>query len=137
VSLKHAGFSTIDGADLSQKILDIARDTGVYRNLALVEPDSPPAAQIADYRAITATGVISRGAAPPSLYGDMLDVMQPGAVLAFSINDLSLEDPDYAGLVPASVKDGAVDLLFEQHGVHLAKYGKNSGSTVYVVERLG
>lgn len=135
VALKKTGFSTIDGADLSQKMLDIARDTGVYRDLSLVEPDAPPASQIADYPAITATGVISRGAAPASLYDAMLGVMKPGALLAFSINDLSMDDPDYSGLVASSVQDGKVDLLFEQHGPHLAKYGKNSGSTVYVIER--
>lgn len=137
IALKKAGFSTIDGVDLSEKMLEAARETGAYRDLDLVEPEAPPASQLADYRAITATGVISRGAAPASLYHDMVEVMQPGARLALSINDLSMDDPAYAGLVAQSVEVGKVGLLMEEHGPHLAKYGKNSGSTVYVVERLG
>lgn len=137
VALKKAGFSTIDGADLSEKMLDVASDTSVYRNLSLVEPDAPIAPMIADYRTITATGVISRGAAPPALYGQMLDAMQPGALLAFSMNDLSINDPEYAELVAQSAAEGRARVLSEEYGPHLAKYGKNSGSTVYVVERLG
>lgn len=137
VALKKAGFNIIDGVDLSEKMLEAARKTGAYRDLDLVEPEAPPASQLADYRAITATGVISRGAAPASLYDDMIEIMQPGARLALSINDLSMDDPDYAGLVAQSVEAGKVELLMEEHGPHLVKYGKNSGSTVYVVERLG
>lgn len=137
VALKEVGFSTIDGADLSHKMLEVARETKVYRDLSLVEPEAPLAPQIADYRAITATGVISRGAAPPALYKQMLEVMKPGALLAFSMNDLSLQDPEYAELVSQSAAAGQARVLSEEHGPHLAKYGKNSGSTVYVVERLG
>ncbi len=137
VALKDAGFTTIDGADLSKKMLEAARETGVYRDLTLVEPGAPLSPSLRDYRAITATGVISRGAAPPSMYDKMLDIMQPGAMLAFSMNDLSLEDPDYAQLVPTSVENKRVKVRTQEHGPHLAKYGENSGSTVYVVERLG
>lgn len=136
-ALKAAGFERIDGADLSQKMLDIARDRKVYRELHLVEPDQPLADDIEQYTAIAAAGVISKGAAPPSLYHDMLDAMQPGARLAFSINDLSLAEPEYRDLVKASLAAGKVDLLFEEHGPHLPRYENNSGSTVYVVKRLG
>lgn len=136
-ALKEAGFEHIDGADLSQKMLDIAQDRKVYRKLHLVEPDQTLSSSLNQYKAIGAAGVISKGAAPPSLYHDMLEAMQPGAKLAFSINDLSLAEPEYRDLVKASVDAGTVDLLFEQHGPHLPKYENNSGSTVYVVDRLG
>lgn len=136
VALQEAGFDHVDGADLSQKMIDVAREREVYRELHLVEPDQPLPAQLGEYPAIAAAGVISKGAAPPSLYSDLLNVMQPGTKLAFSLNDLSLADPTYSDLIKSSVDADKVALLFEEHGPHLAKYGNNSGSTVYVVERL-
>lgn len=136
-ALKAVGYRAIDGADLSQGMLDIADGLAIYRRLSLVEPGQPPASSLSEYRAITAAGVVSKGAALPAVYGQLLDVMQPGALLAFSLNDLSMADPDYRNLVSDSVAAKRVRILSEQHGPHLAKYGKNSGSTVYVLERLG
>lgn len=136
LALKEAGFGTIDGADLSEGMLERARKTDAYRKLQQIDPDHPLDKQVSDYRTYAAVGVISKGAAPASVYDDVLEMMPEGSILAFSLNDLSLEDPEYAPLVPESVDAGKVKVLFEEHGPHLAKYGDNSGSTIYVVERL-
>ncbi|WP_162925315.1 class I SAM-dependent DNA methyltransferase [Aurantiacibacter odishensis] len=136
-ALADAGFTTIDGADLSEGMLKRARETNVYRKLQHVDPDNSLNAQLGEYPVFTAVGVISKGAAPPFVYDDLLGLMQPGALLAFSLNDLSLEDPDYSSLVPGSVEAGKVKILCEEYGPHLAKYGDNSGSSVVVIERLG
>lgn len=136
LALKEAGFGTIDGADLSEGMLERARKTDAYRKLQQIDPEHPLDKQVSDYRTYAAVGVISKGAAPASVYDDMLQMMPEGSILAFSLNDLSLEDPEYAPLVPESVTAGKVKVLFEEHGPHLAKYGDNSGSTIYVVERL-
>lgn len=136
-ALADAGFTAIDGADLSKGMLEQARETNVYRNLQHVDPDEALDAQLGDYRVVTAVGVISKGAAPPFVYDDVLDLIKPGAMLAFSLNDLSLEDPDYANLVPASVEAGKVKVLADEYGPHLASYGDNSGSSIMVLEKLG
>jgi predicted TPR repeat methyltransferase len=136
LALRDAGFTAIDGADLSAGMLDIARDRNIYRDLQLVQPNQPPSPRLGDYAAIVAAGVISRGAAPPSIYSEMLEVMDPGALLAFSLNDLSLGDPEYTRLVPESVEAGRAKVLFDEYGPHLEKYGQNAGSRVFVVEAL-
>ncbi|MEW4448822.1 methyltransferase domain-containing protein [Qipengyuania sp. JC766] len=136
VALDEAGFSRIDGADLSQKMLDRARECEVYRTLDLIEPDAPLPDRYAQYPVIVAAGVISKGAAPPSLYGDLITAMRPGALLAFSVNDLSLAEPDYAKLVDRSAEAGEVKVLHDEHGPHLTGYEENNGSKVYVVEKL-
>ena len=136
VALTKVGFTRIDGVDLSEKMLDIARDLGVYRSLDLVEPNSALSPDLGEYAAITAVGVISKGAAPPSMYGDLLKVMKPGAILAFSLNDLSLEDPEYVELVSKSVDAGQVKLLQEEYGPHLTGYEDNNRSQVVAVEKL-
>ncbi len=135
-ALAKAGYSKIDGADLSQGMLDLAKKTGVYRNLQLIDFERPLKPQIGDYDVLAAVGVISKGAAPASVYDDVLSLMKPGALMAFSLNDLSLSDPDYAHLVTDSVEAGEIKVLYEEHGPHLPEYGDNSGSTVFVLERL-
>jgi len=135
VALDEAGFKNIDGADLSEKMLDIARDTRVYDKLDLIVPEQDLHRDLGSYDTIVAVGVISKGAAPPSLYNDLLRVLAPGAKLAFSMNDLSLAEDEYNALVPDSVDAGKVKLLHEEYGPHLTKYGDNSGSKVFVVEK--
>jgi len=51
------------------------------------------------------------------------------------MNDLSLAEDEYNALVPDSVDAGKVKLLNEEYGPHLTKYGDNSGSKVFVVEK--
>lgn len=134
--LAKAGFHRVDGTDLSQAMLDIAAGQGIYRRLFRVEPDSALPEHFADYPIITAVGAISKGAAPVAIYDELLDLMRAGSVLALSLNDLSLADPHYSGLIDNSVKSGKCRVMHESHGTHLAKYGANSGSTIYVLERL-
>ena len=134
-ALKAAGFTRIDGSDLSQGMLDIARAKSVYRSLQVTSPGIPLAQQLGDYAAITAVGVISKGAAPASVYDELIEAMKPGAILAFSMNDLSLNTEEYGGLVEASVQAGTMTLIVEDYGPHLAKYGENSGSTIYVLQK--
>lgn len=136
-ALAAKGFRNIDGADLSEGMLDIARAKSVYRDLYVTDPEMPLAEQLGEYNAITAVGVISKGAAPASVYGELIEAMQPCAILAFSMNDLSLQSEEYGGLVEASLQSKTMRLIKQDYGPHLAKYGENSGSTIYVLERLG
>ena len=135
-ALAAAGFTNLVGADLSSKMLDIARELDVYSTLDLVEPDQPLPADYRQYDAIVAVGLISKGAAPPEIYRELLSVMRPSALLVFSMNDLSLVDPLYAPLVEESIKDGLVRPLKQEHGPHLPGYANNEGSMIYVLERL-
>ncbi|MFB0614135.1 class I SAM-dependent DNA methyltransferase [Aurantiacibacter poecillastricola] len=137
VALAAQGFSTIDGCDLSEKMLHRARERECYRNLELIEPGQSLPKSIADYEVVAAVGVISKGAAPPSVYGEVLHMMKPGAILIFSLNDLSLAEPEYASLAEESAKAGQVEIVSSVHGPHLTGYEDNSGSTVTVVRKLG
>ncbi|MEO0463731.1 MAG: methyltransferase domain-containing protein [Pseudomonadota bacterium] len=134
-ALQAAGFSTIDGVDLSAKMLRVAQQQAVYRKLNLVEPNTEAPAFLSDYAAIAAIGVISRGAAPASLFGAILGRMRADALLAVSINDMSLADPGYRDLVSDAGEAGLIEVLCAEHGPHLEKYGENSGSTVFILKR--
>lgn len=135
-ALAAEGFRNIDGTDLSAGMLELARARPVYRQVWQTRPDEALPVETGAYKAVTAIGVISVGAAPGSVYDDILDVLAPGGLLAFSMNDESMKLPEYAGRLKQSVADGEVTIRSEEYGPHLSNNGENSGATVYVLERL-
>lgn len=135
-ALAEAGFSRIDGTDLSGEMLAMARRKQIYHKLWETDPSVPLPVKPGEYRAVTAIGVISVGAAPASVYDDLLAILTPGDLLAFSLNDQSMAMDEYGGRVRRSVSSGEVAIRSEAYGPHLQAHGENSGSTVYVLERL-
>ncbi|WP_163849745.1 class I SAM-dependent DNA methyltransferase [Pseudooceanicola aestuarii] len=132
-ALHAAGFDRIDGLDVSAEMLERAADKGIYRRVIHVRPDDDLPVQRGDYAAIVATGVIGAGAAPLSVFDALLAVLGTGALLAFSFNDHTLEDPDYEARVTAACEDGSLRLISREAGPHLPQEG--IGAVVYVAER--
>lgn len=130
-ALAAAGFTTIDGCDLSEGMLQEARAKGVYRDLWTLTPGVLDVAP-GTYAAITACGVISTGAAPAATLDLVAQKVGPGGRLVFSYNDHAMESPDYVGRLDALLKGGFVEISRET-GTHIA--GLGSTSTVFVLER--
>lgn len=130
-ALAAEGFTTIDGCDLSAEMLKGAADKGCYRRLWQVEANEPIPT---GYATITATGVISIGAAPIALYDTLLAAVAPGGLIALSFNDHTLEDASYEAKLRARTDDGTTRLLFQEYGTHLPGIGLKS--SVYVLEKL-
>lgn len=129
-ALAARGFSTIDGTDITPEMLLHAEKTGAYRTLWVGTPGTPPAP---GYRAITATGVISLGAAPPETLALLINVLGKGDLLALSYNDATLADKSFVqAMSDACAK--SVRKLFEEYGDHLP--AKNMGSTIYVLQKV-
>lgn len=127
-ALAESGFTAIDGSDLTEEMLARARQTGLYRHLALTEPGDAPAP---GYAAIAATGVVSLGAAPPETLALLLAALPSGGLLAFSYNDPTLGDAAYSAALDNALS--GADLLFAEHGPHLL--GREMGSTVYILRK--
>jgi predicted TPR repeat methyltransferase len=132
-ALAAAGYTTIDGVDLSEEMLKTARELGIYRHLVKVAPDAPPPAAPGDYAAIAAIGALSPGAAPASYFDTLLDCLAPGGLLALSYNDHTLAEPEYTGRLERALEQGRVAERFREHGDHLVELG--STSTVYILEK--
>lgn len=133
LALKLAGFTTIDGVDLSADMLAQANDKGVYRTLRHIEAGAPLAHIPSDYAAISAIGVIGAGAAPISVFDTLMKGLAKGGLMVFSFNDHALEDRANEARVNEWTDCGAARLLFREHGDHLP--GINLKSNVYVIER--
>lgn len=134
LALKLAGFTTIDGADLSADMLARAEAKGVYRSLAQVEAGRPFAHRPGDYDAIAAIGVIGAGAAPVSVFDAMMHGLARGGRVVLSFNDHALADPAHEAALNEWTDSGHARLLFRDYGPHLPGIGLKAN--VYVIEKL-
>ncbi|WGH78482.1 class I SAM-dependent DNA methyltransferase [Jannaschia ovalis] len=133
MALAEAGFTTLDGIDVSAEMLEQARAKGVYRDLTLGTPGAVPEARA--YAAVVATGVISTGAAPAGVLDDVLAGMAAGALLALSFNEAALRERSYLQALTDAQLDGRVLLLSAEHGPHVPTKDGARSSTVYVLRR--
>ena len=133
LALRAAGFTTLDGVDLSADMLEHARDKGVYRNLTQIEAGADLVAP-QDYGAIAAIGVIGAGAAPISVFDQIMQGLRKDGLFVFSFNDHALDDPQNIARVREWTDCGAATMLFREHGDHLP--GIDLGSCVFVLRKM-
>src|SRR6056297_3171723 len=134
VALKEAGFTTIDGTDISDGMLEKARAKGAYRDLFCVDPDAGLDTGGRQYRAIVAVGAIGAGAAPVAYIDGALSHLAPGGLFVVSLNDHTLEDPQFEARLMQAVTEGRVEKLMAEDGPHLPEIGL--GARVWAVRRL-
>ena len=89
-ALISCGFSSIDGIDISNEMIEIAQRKRIYRNLECYTPDKGMPIKQNEYSIITAIGVISVGAAPITIFDQVFDLLPQNDYLLFrSMNILS------------------------------------------------
>lgn len=132
-ALRAAGFTTIDGMDISAEMLKHAAEKGIYRNLTVIPADTRPPVNDGEYPTITAIGVIGVGAAPLETFDTLMGLLGRGGRFALSFNDHALEDPAFAAKVNEYVDTGAARLLLREYGDHLP--GRGIKSMIYVLEK--
>ncbi|MCY4541199.1 MAG: methyltransferase domain-containing protein [Rhodobacteraceae bacterium] len=133
-ALVAAGFTAIDGADINGAMLELARSKQVYRELIQTSIDNPIPPEIGVYGAVSAIGSIGIGAAQAPVLEQLLVAMGPSMLLAFSLNDHTLEQPVYVDTLSRFVSAGSHEVAFEDYGPHLTEL--NLKSRVWVVRRL-
>ena len=131
LALRLAGFTTIDGVDLSAEMLGQAAAKGVYRETRQVTGNV--VLEKGRYPAIAAIGVIGSGAAPISVLDTLMKALGAGGRLVFSFNDHTLEDPVYEGRINEWTDCSAARLIFRERGDHLPGIGMKSN--VYILEK--
>lgn len=83
--LAQGGIGPIDGLDLSQDMLSIAREKACYD--ALIAADvTKPLALAKRYRGIVSAGTFTHGHVGPNALDHLLDVAADGAVFVLSVN---------------------------------------------------
>ena len=133
LALKEAGFSTIDGSDFSAEMLSRADAKKIYRALHNTNLEEPFPFETGSYAHISAMGVLNPGHAPATTLDDVLNLLKPGGLFVFSLNDHALEDNTYEGRISEHIDTGNASLLFKEYGDHLPEMDLNSN--VYVLQK--
>jgi predicted TPR repeat methyltransferase len=133
LALRLAGFTNIDGLDLSAEMLEQAAKKSLYRSLTQVEAGQRLSHTPGTYAAICAIGVIGTGAAPISVFDILMGGLAPGGLLVFSFNDHALRDPVHEAKLQSYLTTDRAQILFQEYGDHLP--GQNLNSTVYIIEK--
>jgi len=131
--LANRGFTSIDGCDINDEMLKVAKTRGIYKQLWLSNVDDPFPFENGTYDAISAIGVIGAGAAPIELFFAALKKLESGGLFVFSFNDHTLEDPSFEEAIEQQIKNGNYELLSKEYGDHLP--GRNIKANVYVLRK--
>ena len=132
-ALKAAGFTTLDGCDFSAEMLEQARSKGHYRTLINTNLEDPFPFEKGAYANLAAIGVLNPGHAPASTLDEVLNLLEPGGLFVFSLNDHAMADYTYEARLNEHVDCANAELLFREYGPHLPKI--NLKSTVYVLRK--
>ena len=133
LALHDAGFSCIDGIDLSENMLAKAAQKGIYRSLTPCLPEAPFDRLNEKHHAIVAVGAIGAGAAPIECLSQAIEHLPTGGIFCVSLNDHTLEDPQFEATIADAVTHGKVDVLASESGEHLPEI--NLGARVYVIRK--
>lgn len=129
-ALAIAGFTILDGMDVSDGMLDKAREKSLYRTLTKVPSDAPPPVAQDSYAVITAIGAIGPGAAPASVIAPLIEALPAGGLFVISLNDVALDHPEFPAALDAASN---TTLVSQERGAHLP--GIDIQSTVFVLRK--
>lgn len=85
MALRSAGFTTIDALDPSPGMLEVARRKAIYRNHIEAFLGEPLDLADDSYQAVLASGVFTPGHAPPSSFDELIGLVRPGGIIAFTL----------------------------------------------------
>jgi len=86
VELKKFGFNKYDGADLSQKLLDLV-PKGLYENLTKVDLNKPIDLKDNTYDAVMCVGTFTFGHVKPQALDEFIRITKNKGLICFTINE--------------------------------------------------
>lgn len=112
-ALADAGYTSIDGIDLSPAMTAQAAERGCYRRLrADVDITTPlPADLVGAYDIVVAGGIFTVGHVPPSALGAVARLARPGGLVIVTTRAQYYDETDFQAVSDRLVRDGVLRLL--------------------------
>ena len=111
-ALAAAGFATIDGMDVSAHSLELAREHGVYRDLAHVDMQRLPLPYADDvYEGLVCVGVMTYLPDGAAVLREFARVVKPGGCIVLTQRDHLFEERRFGETLAALEKEGVLSGL--------------------------
>jgi len=114
--LAEQGYDRLDGIDLSQEMLTVARERGIYRALLQADVNQPLALQTASYDGVISSGTFTHGHVGPQPLTEIFRVLKPGGVLACTVHQDLWQALGFADRFAALVSDGTATEVSRELG---------------------
>lgn len=129
-ALAKLGAEVIDGVDLSQGMLDVARKTGVYRGLSVADL-SKRLEDVEDgkYDVVTCVGTLTQGHVGPEALGEFVRVAKKGGVVVATVRETVWGNQGFESEVQRLVSGGKVELL----GAAVEEYRRGAAARAFML----
>jgi len=114
--LDSHGLSPIDGIDLSEEMLGVARQSGFYRNLIRGDLTGALPVEEGAYAAAICAGTFTHGHVGPAAFDEIQRIVQPSGLLAFTVHVDLWESAGFAGKLAEGVASGSLEELERTEG---------------------
>ena len=114
IALRDGGVTTVDGIDISQAMLDQARDkkardgAPAYTDLIQADLTETIAIESSTYAGIVSAGTFTHGHLGPESLDELWRVAAPGAVCSIAINAAHFDSQGFASKISDDVKRNVV-----------------------------
>lgn len=134
--LAETGFTTIDGMDLSEEMVEVARQRGVYRELtADVDLNDPLLSEWNNKYAVTlCCGVFTLGHVKPEALRHLVTITQPGGLVLTSTRTAYYIDSNYQEITDQLINESEVELEVELRD---APYTRDSHAHYWIYRVAG
>jgi len=109
--LAERGFSQLDGIDLSQEMIEVARERGIYRNLLQGDVNQPLQLETASYDGVVSSGTFTHGHVGPGPLDEIFRVLKPGGVLACTVHQDLWQSMGFEDCFTALVEQDIASLI--------------------------
>ncbi|MBT2504496.1 class I SAM-dependent methyltransferase [Streptomyces sp. ISL-98] len=112
--LVQRGFSTLDGVDLSQGMLNIARSKGIYRQLEIADITRPLPFDPGSYGAVVCVGTFTAGHVGPEGIDPLVGVARKGGYVVMTVLTQIWEKMGFSTHIDQLQRRGTVRVVDEQ-----------------------
>ncbi|RMJ20149.1 hypothetical protein CDV36_000150 [Fusarium kuroshium] len=109
--LAKRGVTHLDGIDLSPGMLQVARQTGVYRSLNVEDLSQTLEIPSQSYDVVVCVGTLTQGHVGPGAFDEFLRVVKPGGFIVATVRESVWQKNGYEEKVKALDKEGQVKVL--------------------------
>ena len=106
---EHLGDLVVDGIDISQEMLDVAGEKGLYRHRICADLTKPLDLADASYRGFISAGTFTHGHVGPVCLPELMRIAKPGALFALTVNAKAFDSAGFGSAFADLVAEGAIE----------------------------